>query len=88
MQLLAFARKCCFLGASGPVVESVATTVGVRLGFTPASSTLRPVRFAWGWGLYASGFIALATMAIAATFGGRVDDVPTKRARRGDETLH
>jgi hypothetical protein len=66
----------------------VLTTVGVRLAIVPQSSALRPVRFAWGFGLYGSGLVAIAAMAMATRFGGRLDDVPTKQRRRGDETLH
>lgn len=66
----------------------VVTSVGVRLAFSPASSILRPVRFAWGFGLYATGILGALTLLVAARFGGRLDDVPTQKARRGDETLH
>jgi hypothetical protein len=71
-----------FLGAI------VLTTVGVRLAFTPVGSVLRPVRFEWGFGLYATGMLSVLTLLMAARFGGRLDDVPTQQARRGDETLH
>lgn len=66
----------------------VITTVGVRLAFEPASSSLRPVRLEWAWGLYASGAVGIAAVIAALGFGGRIDDVPTKQARRGGETLH
>jgi hypothetical protein len=66
----------------------VLTTVAVRIGFTPASSPLRPVRFEWGFGLYGSGVVALLALGAAMTFGGRIDDLPTKERRRGNETLH
>jgi hypothetical protein len=66
----------------------VITTVGVRLGFEPASSSLRPVRLEWAWGLYATGALGLAAFVAALGFGGRIDDVPTKRPRPGGETLH
>jgi hypothetical protein len=64
------------------------TTVGVRLFFSPHSSVLRPVRYEWGWGLYATGVVALVALAASYFFGGPLDDVPTKEERRGDETLH
>ena len=64
------------------------TTVAMRLLFTPASSLLRPVRFTWGYGLYATGAIALLALIAAAFFGGKVDDLPTGQQRRGDEVLH
>jgi hypothetical protein len=74
--------------AVGFLAGIVLTTVAVRVGFTPVSSLLRPVRVAWGWGLYGSGVVALLALAVATRFGGRLDDVPTKQPRRGEETLH
>jgi hypothetical protein len=74
--------------AVGFLAGIVLTTVAVRIGFTPASSPLRPVRFEWGYGLYGSGVVAVIALAVAAFFGGRIDDLPTQRRRRGDETLH
>ncbi|HVY48124.1 MAG TPA: hypothetical protein VHB21_19685 [Minicystis sp.] len=66
----------------------VLTTVGVRLAFTPHASTLRPVRFEWAWGLYATGVAGLAALAAAFGFGGRVDDVPTVARAPDDAVLH
>lgn len=66
----------------------VLTTAAVRLGFTPKSTSLRPVHVEWMWGLYATAGIAVATVAAALGFGGRLDDIPTRAARRGNETLH
>lgn len=66
----------------------VLTTVGIRLGFTPKSTALRPVHVEWAWGLYVTGLCALGALAAALGFGGRLDDLPTMKARRGDETLH
>ena len=63
-------------------------TVALRLSFTPTGSALRPVRFTWGYGLYATGGVALLALLASARFGGRLDDVPTQEPRRGDETLH
>ncbi len=74
--------------AVGFLAGIVLTTVVVRIAFTPASSPLRPVRFEWGWGLYATGIVALVGVALAFVFGGRIDDLPTRERRRGDETLH
>jgi len=54
----------------------------------PPASALRPVRFSWGAGLYASGIISLCSLLAAARFGGKLDDLPTQERRRGDETLH
>jgi len=66
----------------------VVMTVVVRMAFVPASSSLRPVRFEWAWGLYATAALGALAAALAARFGGSLDDVPTKQPRRGDETLH
>jgi hypothetical protein len=66
----------------------VLTTIAVRLGFTPQGSLLRPVRFEWAWGLYASGVVAVACLAAALGFGGAIDDVPTTQSRPKSETLH
>lgn len=63
-------------------------TVALRVTFTPASTPLRPLRFTWGLGLYATAAVALASLIAAARFGGRLDDLPTRERRRGDETLH
>ena len=66
----------------------VLTTVGVRLAFTPPSSPLRPLRFEWAWGIYATAIVGAAALIAAVRFGGKLDDVPTAKPRRGDETLH
>lgn len=63
-------------------------TVALRLSFSPVGSILRPVRFTWGYGLYATGGLALLALLASARFGGRLDDVPTQAPRRGDEILH
>ena len=57
----------------------VIVTVIVRLVFVPSGSALRPVRYEWGWGLYACGVIAALALAAALRFGGgldRFDDLP------------
>jgi hypothetical protein len=74
--------------AVGFLAGIVLTTVVIRFGFTPKSTLLRQVHVEWGWGLYATGLIALAALAAAIGFGGRLDDLPTAQQRRGDETLH
>ena len=66
----------------------VLTTAAVRLGFTPKASSLRPVHIEWMWGLYATAGIAGAALIAAIGFGGRLDDIPTKVQRDGNETLH
>jgi hypothetical protein len=74
--------------AIGFLAAVVLTVVGVRAGFTPSSSPLRPVRFEWTYGIYASGLLAITALLAAALFGGRLDDIPVKESARGDETLH
>lgn len=66
----------------------VVMTVALRVAFPPTSSSLVARRFAWGYGLYASFGVAIAVIAAAARFGGRLDDIPTRARREGDETLH
>ncbi len=63
-------------------------SVGLLLTHPPKTSHLRVVRIDWAWGLYASGLVALCGVIAAIWFGGKVDDLPTKQKRRGDETLH
>jgi hypothetical protein len=63
-------------------------TVAILLLHPPASQPHLTVRIEWAWGLYASGAVALAAVAATLGFGGKLDDVPTKAPRRGDEILH
>ncbi|MEZ4297025.1 MAG: hypothetical protein R3B70_18815 [Polyangiaceae bacterium] len=54
-------------------------TVAVRLLFVPQGSALRPVRYEWGWGLYACGAVAVLAVLAGLRFGGgleKLDDVP------------
>ncbi|MFO0755638.1 MAG: hypothetical protein U0359_04070 [Byssovorax sp.] len=74
--------------AVGFLAGIVLTTVAIRLGFTPKSTALRPATWAWSWGLYATGATALAALIAALGFGGKLDDLPTRTPRRGDEVLH
>ncbi len=72
--------------------------VGMMLSLPPQSSRLRPVELAWGFGIYMSAAVSLAAIAVAARFGGRIDDLPAmpwrdERGRRrrdssDGETLH
>ena len=57
----------------------------------PGGSSLVPVAFSWGWGLYASAAISLAGMYFGARFGGRLDQqrlapTPAHTCSAGDET--
>jgi hypothetical protein len=74
--------------AVGFLAAMVATTVLARLTVPVAEFKLVVLRYSWGWGLYCAGFLSIVAFALATRFGGSVEDMPTKRARRGDETLH
>ena len=63
-------------------------TVALLFAKPPASSHFRVVRIEWCWGLYLSGAAGLAGVIAAFGFGGRLDDIPTRQRRRGDEVLH
>ena len=63
-------------------------TVGVLLAHPPRAAAFRPVHIDWQWGIYAAGGLALLAVVAAFGFGGRLDDIPTRQIRRGDETLH
>jgi hypothetical protein len=74
--------------AVGFLAAIVLVTVAIRIGFTPRPSPLRPVRFEWAWGLYATGAAGLAALVAALGFGGKLDDVPTNERAPRDATLH
>jgi magnesium-transporting ATPase (P-type) len=74
--------------AVGFLAGIVLVTVAMLLTHPPRSATLRPVHIEWGWGIYAAGAAALAAILASFGFGGRLDDIPTRRERRGDEVLH
>jgi hypothetical protein len=75
--------------AVGLLAAMGALTVGLRLAFPPSSRGLDPLRYEWGLGLWASLAVSLVGVVLATRFGGRVDVLETKHARRrGDETLH
>lgn len=72
--------------------------VGMLLSLPPKGSRYLHVDFSWGWGLWASAAVSLLAIAVAARFGGRIDDLPAvpwvdQRGRRrretgNEETLH
>lgn len=66
----------------------VLLTVIVRIAAEPASPKFAPLRFSWGFGIYATFAAALLTLLVALRFGGRLDDLPTKQKRDGTEVLH
>jgi hypothetical protein len=74
--------------AVGFLAGTVLVTVASLLTHPPAPRHLVPVHTEWQWGIFVAGAIALTAVLAALGFGGRVDDLPTKLPRRGDETLH
>jgi hypothetical protein len=74
--------------AVGFLAAMVLLTVGVRLGVTPKQHPLIPIRYAWGWGLYAAGFLSAIALGLSARFGGSVADMPTQAKRPDGETVH
>ncbi len=86
-------RIICALFAALTLAEVV-----MLMTLPPQSSRLRPVDFSWGWGIYASGIVAILGVIAAVRFGGRLDDLPAMpwhdaRGRRhressAGETLH
>ena len=63
-------------------------TVGVLLAHPPRPRPSALCASIGQWGIYAAGGVALLAVVAAFGFGGRLDDIPTRQIRRGDETLH
>jgi len=74
--------------AVGFLAGTALVTVLLLLLRPPVSSAHRVVHVEWAWGLYASGAVALAGVLAALGFGGKLEDIPTQKPRRGDEILH
>jgi len=74
--------------AVGILAALVIATVILRVMVVPESTRYRPVRFEWAYGLHATFVLGLLALGAAFGFGGRVDDLPSKEARKGDEMLH
>lgn len=66
----------------------VITTVILRLSVVPESTRLRPRRFEWTYGIYATLALGLLALGLSTRFGGRLDDLHTNAHRSRDETLH
>lgn len=58
-----------------PVIQSL------MLGLNAPTSELVPVEYHWGWGFYATAALGLLALPFAATFGGRIDDLPADLGR-------
>lgn len=63
-------------------------TVVVRVAFPPTGTAMDPHRLEWGTGLWATGLLSLVALFFASRFGGRIDDLTTRRQRPVDVTLH
>ena len=66
----------------------VTMTVAARLLVEPTPHRFIPLRYAWGWGLYAAGLLSLLAAFLGTRFGGSLRDMPTHRERDPDATLH
>lgn len=70
------------------LVAMVLLTVVVRLVAAVPTHPLIPISVTWGWGLYATGGLAVLALGFALSFGGKVDDMPSRQVRPLGETLH
>jgi hypothetical protein len=64
-----------------------ALTVALLLA-RPPHSALVPVRFNWGWPMYATFAVSLASAIVSLRLGGRVDDLAVTRGTSAGQTLH
>jgi hypothetical protein len=73
----------CFLAGMALV------TVAVRVLFPPPVQRLDPHVLEWGVGLWATGVIAVASIAVGLGFGGSLERLTSRVGRRPDDvTLH
>ncbi len=79
------ARVAAAFLAAIPVV-----TTAMLYMLPPQGRRYVPIRFEWGWGLYATWAIGVAALLVAIRFGGRIDDIKVSRGRvaGSGETLH
>jgi hypothetical protein len=54
----------------------------------PPHSALVPVRFTWGWPVYATAAVSLAASMASLRLGGRIDDLRVARGTSRGNTLH
>ncbi len=66
----------------------VLLTVAVRLAVSPTPHPLIPIRYSWGWGMYAAGLLSLLALGMAFRFGGSLSEMETSKPRPRDEALH
>jgi hypothetical protein len=64
-----------------------ALTVGILLARTPHRA-LVPVRFEWGWPMYATLLVSAVAMVVSLRLGGKIDDLRVERGTSSGNTLH
>jgi len=71
-------------------LSAVPLVTAMILLLKPPQARLIPVRYAWGWGIWATAAIALVALVAAIRFGGRADDIRVSRGSSGDspQALH
>jgi hypothetical protein len=62
-------------------------TVSILLARPPKGGII-PLRFEYGWALWATLFVSIAAIALAVRFGGRVDDIKVSRGSSKGQELH
>jgi hypothetical protein len=77
------ARLAATLLAAIPGVTAV-----LLLARPPHGSHGVPLKFTFGYGLYAALALSVAAMAIAFRFGGRIDDIRVKRGTSQGQLVH
>jgi len=63
-------------------------TTAVLLLRPPHGAHGVPLRFTFGWGLYATLALSLAAVAFGLLFGGRVEDIPLRRGTSAGQVVH
>jgi len=63
-------------------------TAALLLARPPHGSHGVPLKFTFGFGLYAALALSIAALAIAARFGGRADDIRVKRGTSQGQLVH
>lgn len=74
--------------AVGFLASMVLLTVLARLAIQPTPHPLIPIRYTFGWGIYAAGFLGALALGLAFKFGGTLEDMPSRQQRPPNETVH
>jgi hypothetical protein len=64
-------------------LTAVPLVTAVILLLRPPHARYVPVRFDWGWGIFATLVLGVVGTAISVRFGGRVDDITVSRGSSG-----